>query len=232
MTDVFRSTLADQAYASIKRKLSELDLMHGDRLAEKELAEQLGISRTPLRQALQRLHHEGLIDLLPRSGWAVPKLDFSRLDELYDFRVVIEQYAVNRCISEEACRSRLKPLKAIWCVPISERVTDPVHVGSLDEHFHSTLVAAAGNNEMIRAHAYITEHIRLIRRLDFIKPTRVNTTYDEHTEVMRWIFEKDIDQSQLTLRDHILSSKKQSREITLNAMFARRDRHEVTSQAN
>ena len=222
MIEALRSTLADQAYASIKSKLSGLDLMPGDRLSEKELADQLGISRTPVRQALQRLHHEGLLDLSSKIGWMVPKLDFERLDELYDFRVVIEQYAAQVCASDAGCAKKLEALKSIWCVAKTKRLTDPVKVGQLDEQFHETLVAAAGNQEMVRAHTYITEHIRLIRRLDFIKSDRIQATYDEHAKVLALIFAGKGQQSKAALEAHILSSKQQSRAITLEAMYQRR----------
>jgi DNA-binding GntR family transcriptional regulator len=229
MMDALRSTLADQAYLSIKAKLAELDLMPGDRLSEKELADQLGISRTPVRQALQRLHHEGLLDLSPKLGWAVPQLNFDRLNELYDFRVVIEQYAAHCCATKPESLEKLRPLKAIWCVPTTERLTDPIEVGLLDERFHETLVAASGNREMVRAHGYITEHIRLIRRLDFIKPERVQATYHEHSNLLNLIFAGEVKEVSSALKAHILSSKHQSRAITLEAMFQRRQAHAVNA---
>lgn len=220
--EALRSTLADQAYHSIKEKLSELDLMPGDRLSEKELAEQLGISRTPVRQALQRLHHEGLLDLSAKLGWTVPQLDFDRLDELYDFRVVIEQAAAQCCATSPGCQEKLLPLKAIWCAPHDQRLSDPVQVGQLDEAFHTTLVAASGNREMVRSHNYITEHIRLIRRLDFIKPERVQVTYDEHSHILALIFAGDAEKATAALKAHVLLSKNQSRAITLEAMYQKR----------
>ena len=222
MTEALRSTLADQAYQRIKGKLAGLDWMPGDRLSEKELASELGISRTPIRQALQRLHHEGLMDLSPKLGWTVPQLNFDRLDDLYDFRVVIEQFAAQCAATDPECLDKLRPLRAIWCVPVAERLSDPLQVGLLDEQFHETLVAASGNLEMVRAHRYITEHIRLIRRLDFIKPDRVQATYDEHAKLLELIFAGQASDVSAQLKAHILSSKHQSRAITLETMYQRR----------
>ncbi len=217
-----RPTLADQAYQSIKDRLAELDLLPGDRLSEKELAEQLSISRTPVRQALQQLHHEGLIDLHAKHGWSVPGLDFARLDALYDFRVVIEQYAISRCVSDAVCREKLEPQRAIWCVTEENRLTDPLQVGQLDEQFHHALVKAAGNDEMLRTHVYITERIRLIRRLDFIKPDRIASTYVEHAKMLELVFCANLSQAQSEMGAHIQTSKIQSRQITIEAIYARR----------
>ena len=64
-------SLADQAYARIKKRIFDFDLMPGDRLSESELAQQIKVSRTPLRQALQRLQHEGFVEAIPKVGWLV-----------------------------------------------------------------------------------------------------------------------------------------------------------------
>lgn len=228
-----RPTLADQAYQSIKARLAGLDLLPGDRLSEKELAEHLGISRTPVRQAMQQLHHEGLLDLHPKHGWSVPGLDFERLDELYDFRVLIEQYAISRCVSDPACQARLVSERAIWCVAKKERLTDPLRVGHLDEQFHLALVEAAGNQEMVRTHIYITDRIRIIRRLDFIKPDRISATYEEHARILELVFGGHLTQAQAEAKEHILMSKVQARQITVEAIYARRaqalERHEGES---
>ena len=162
------------------------------------------------------------MDLFPKTGWAVPQLNFDRLDELYDFRVLVEQYAAQCCATSPERLELLLPLKAIWCVPIAQRLGDPVQVGLLDEQFHETLVAASGNREMVRSHHYITEHIRLVRRLDFIKPERVDATYDEHSNILNLIFAGEVEQVSAGLQGHILISKTQSRAITLEAMYQRR----------
>jgi len=101
-------SLADQAYARIKKRIFDFDLMPGDRLSESELAEQIQVSRTPLRQALQRLQHEGFVQAMPKVGWLVPPLSFEKFDELYDFRVLIECFAVRELCAAAEERSELR----------------------------------------------------------------------------------------------------------------------------
>jgi DNA-binding GntR family transcriptional regulator len=222
MSDPGELRLADRAYMRIKERLADLDLMPGDRLSEKELAEQLQISRTPIREALQRLHHEGLIDLSHKSGWSVPQLDFERMDQLYDFRILIERHAALVC-AQNPCRSdALQELASIWRVPKERQLADPLQVGRLDEMFHQTLVQAAGNAEITRVHADITEKIRLIRRLDFTKPSRIEATYAEHQAIIELIWKGQSELAQSALAEHITASKLQSRSITLEEMFRRR----------
>ena len=88
------SSLAEHAYAQIKQKIFNFEMMPGDLISEGNLAKLVAVSRTPLRQALQRLQHGGFIKAIPKIGWQVSPLDFNKLDELYDFRILIELNAL------------------------------------------------------------------------------------------------------------------------------------------
>ena len=114
-------TLADQAYAQIKRMIFEFALMPGDRFSESELAQGVAVSRTPLRQALQRLEREGFLRVMPKIGWQVAPLDFDRFDELYDLRVLLECHAV-QCLAEAEQRAALQALADVWLCPVAERL--------------------------------------------------------------------------------------------------------------
>jgi DNA-binding GntR family transcriptional regulator len=215
------STLAERAYGLIKQRIFDFELMPGDRFSELELAQQVQVSRTPLRQALQRLQREGFMQVFPKSGWLVTPLDFDQFDELYDFRILIEGYAV-RHLCEAEDRPGLKALAAIWLIPAAEREPDGRRVGQLDEAFHSELVRAAGNREMLKAHRDLTERIRIIRRLDFTKPRRVEVTYQEHAKILRAITQRRSDEAQRLLRSHIEQSKMEVRHITLDMLYRAR----------
>ena len=215
------ATLAERAYGIIKQRIFNFELMPGDRFSELELAQQVQVSRTPLRQALQRLQREGFMQVFPKSGWLVTPLDFDQFDELYDFRVLIECFAV-RHLCEAEDRPGLKELAAIWLIPASEREPDGRRVGQLDESFHSELVKASGNREMFKAHRDLTERIRIIRRLDFTKPRRVEVTYQEHAKILRAITQRRSDEAQRLLRSHIEQSKLEVRHITLDMLYRAR----------
>ena len=195
--------------------------MPGDRVSETELAQRTAVSRTPLRAALQRLEREGFLKLLPRQGWQVAPLDFDVMDELYDLRTLIECEAA-RHLAEREQRPGLRQLADIWLVPAAERLQDAAEVGALDERFHALLVQGSGNREMARVHREITERIRIIRRLDFTKPARVEATYDEHARILRAITRRRTDEAQRLLRAHIQQSKLEVRHITLDMLYRAR----------
>jgi DNA-binding GntR family transcriptional regulator len=218
--------LAETVYARIKAEIFDFRLLPGDRFTETEIAERFDVSRTPVRDALYRLKHEGFVDVGFRAGWSVHQLDFARFDELYDLRILIECAAVARlCQSDRDID--LDGLRATWLVPMAARETRGRDIAQLDEAFHHALVAAAANQEMVRVHADVTEKIRIIRRLDFLKVARVAATYEEHAKLLRLILRRRADDAITLLRAHITQSKEEVREITLHMLHEARAAHSV-----
>ena len=219
-----RANLAEQVYAALKGQLHDFLLVPGDRFSEAELGARLGVSRTPVREALFRLRNEGLLDVESKSGWFVRPIDFGKLEQLYDLRVVLESAAVGRLCASTETPPALEELKAVWLLPVAERLADGRAVGALDEQFHATLVRAAGNDEMARVHWDVTERIRIIRRLDFTRGDRIEATYAEHGKILRAVIQRKADTAQLLLRTHIEQSKAEVRKITLHALHEARQR--------
>jgi len=217
-------SLADQAYAEIKKRIFDFALMPGDRLSESELAQQIAVSRTPLRQALQRLQHEGFVEAIPKVGWLIPPLDFEKFDELYEFRVLIECHAVRALCASDKDRSRLHKLSRVWSVAAKDRIDDPDKVSMLDEAFHGQIVEGTGNRELLRTYREITERMRIVRRLDFYNAERIAATYDEHTKVLAAIQKRRTDEAQRLLRAHIEQSRLEVRKITLGMLYQARTR--------
>ena len=211
------SKLAAPVYERLKADIFEFRLMPGTRFSENEVARRARVSRTPVREALFRLEREGYLEVHPKSGWSVRALDFEALDHLYDARVVIECAAVQRLCAGNP-RAALAALEKVWLVAPRNRLSDGARVARLDEEFHTTLVAAAGNPELARIHHTITERIRIVRRLDFTHPERVVYTYLEHGQILRAILARRSARAVALLRAHIESSKAEVRKISLHRL--------------
>jgi DNA-binding GntR family transcriptional regulator len=224
MTVPAHRSRSELVYAQLKQDVADFKLVPGDRFTENELSERLGVSRTPVREALQRLQQEGYVEVLFRNGWRVLPFDFEQFEQLYDLRMVLETTAVQRICAdgEHIDRDRLAQLAAIWLVPVAERSGDIKQVAQWDEEFHCSLVAAAGNAEMTRVHRDVTERIRIIRRLDFTKQARIDATYEEHGKILRAIQRKRADAAALLLRTHIQTSQAEVRKITLHQVHLAR----------
>jgi DNA-binding GntR family transcriptional regulator len=138
-----------------------------------------------------------------------------RFDALYDLRIVLECAAVERLCQSDR-EFDLDDLREIWLVPPGDRETRAKEIARLDEAFHQTLVEAAGNRELARVHAEVTEKIRIIRRLDFLKESRIDATYEEHARILRQILRRRADPAVILLKAHITQSKQEVRKITLH----------------
>ncbi len=218
------ASLSDTVYSALKGELHDFRWVAGDRLSEAELGQRLGVSRTPVREALFRLRNEGFIDVEAKTGWFVKAIDFQRLDQLYDLRIVLESASVAKLMTRRDDPAELEQLKDIWLVPAAERLADGREVGALDEAFHAALVRATGNAEMARVHAEVTDRIRIVRRLDFTRADRIEATYAEHAKILRAILQRRAEPAQLYLRSHIEQSKVEVRKITLHTLHEARAR--------
>jgi len=138
MPDDSKRNLAYSVYEQLRTELFDFRLLPGDRFSEIEVAERTGTSRTPVRQALYRLHREGFLEVRPRSGWEVKPLDFEQLDALYELRILLEQGAVRRlaALTPEQLNAALAPLEVRWLVSAKKRNADVGEVAGWDEDFH------------------------------------------------------------------------------------------------
>jgi DNA-binding GntR family transcriptional regulator len=214
--------LAEQVYQLLKQDIFNFRLFPGDRFSENDIAQHYGVSRTPMRDALFRLAREGYLEVGFRRGWKVCDLDFNRLDQLYDLRIVLELAALERLSG--APHDAMEALRAVWCIDQEQRESDPAAMFVLDECFHRGLVCAAGNDEMLRVHNEVTERIRIVRRLDFLKAHRTSATYDEHSTMLNLIHRGRFAEAEILLRAHITQSKLEVQKITLSMLATARDK--------
>ena len=151
------------------------------------------------------------------AAWQIPPIDLEYFQDLYDFRIDLELIAI-RSICHSEVPPDLSMLKIFWLVSDEERSSDGQVVANADEIFHSTLVNAAGNSEMSRVHADITERIRIIRRLDFIESSRITAAYDEHANLLRALIKRKQELAEVLLKSHIAVSRTEIRNLTLHRL--------------
>ncbi len=212
---------ADQVYMAVKQDIFDFRLLPGDSFTESQVAERMEVSRTPVREALFRLERDGYLQVHFRSGWSVKPFDFQQFENLYDLRLVLETAAIRK-LCEQTDPAGLEQLEKVWLVTKKKRLADEMAVSINDEQFHMTLVSSANNPEIARVHSDVMERIRIIRRLDFTQPHRIEKTYDEHAKILEAIAHHRADQAIMLLRAHIEASKAEVRKITLHRLHTAR----------
>ncbi|KAF1049036.1 MAG: HTH-type transcriptional repressor RspR [Herbaspirillum frisingense] len=219
-------SLPEYVYARLRQDIFDMRLLPGDQITETEIAAYFKVSRTPVRQALQRLQGDGLMQGYVRGGWEVVPIDFKRFSDLYDMRKLIETHAVRRLCAHDAEQatdlSVIDGLRAVWCVPLAQRELDGPKAALLDEVFHQTLVRAAGNQEMADTFDRLTDRIRIVRRLDFLYGDCLHSTYDEHAAILGCIAAGDGEQAMRLMGEHIDGSHAEVNQITLHRLHSAR----------
>lgn len=214
-------------YRQLKDMILGFSLYPGARVTENELATRFGVSRTPVREALQRLAAEGYVTIRPKQGCFIREIDIEVINAYYEVRIALEMQVL-----ELACTSmsdaRLRKLAAAWA---PEQVPDrPPPVETMvarDEGFHVTLAGGSGNAVMARYLRDVNEHIHIVRRLDFTDSERVEQTYAEHHAIVRHLLERDLKGARGLMLRHIRKSADVAKAITLTQLAQQRIRARV-----
>jgi DNA-binding GntR family transcriptional regulator len=197
----------DTAYSELKRRLLQGDFPLGERLSEVPLAAQIGVSRTPVREALARLHAEDLVERHPDGGYRPAPPDLPRTHELYEVRFALELHALANPAGGQHDLAALGELRSEWVdLGSGDAPVDPGFV-LLDEDFHVRLAAAGGNGALVDVLIGINERIRPIRMHDFLTAERVTTTIEEHTAIVDAVLADACDQAARRLRRHLTQSR-------------------------
>lgn len=201
----------DRAYDAIRRMAIDFELKPGERLNESELAGRLETSRTPLREALNRLSMEGFLVRDGKRGFRCRSLDAKQVFDLYELRGAIEAAAA-RIACQRAEDSGLAQLDDLC--ETDEDIIESLPNSTLidrDEAFHEALVGASGNDEMVRSLKLVNSQIRFIRGLD--RETKHLRSESEHRDIARAMIARDADQAADLLASHIYRRKDEILEV-------------------
>ncbi|HUP75120.1 MAG TPA: GntR family transcriptional regulator [Acidimicrobiales bacterium] len=198
-------SLATDTYESLKRAIVVGHYRLGARLGEERLARDYGVSRTPVREALVRLHVDGLVTRHPDGGWTPTVPNLAVVRELYEVRIALEIGALRgpRRSGRTHDRRLLDDLRREWQELADDPPpSDPVFVLS-DEAFHLRLAEAAGNRELAELLRRVNERIRAVRMRDFVTLERMSRTIDEHLSITDAVINGDIDRACESFEQHL-----------------------------
>ena len=191
-----RTLRSDVAYHELKRQLLAGDFPLNIRLGEERLALALGVSRTPIREALLRLHAEGLVRRGQDGGFEPIAPDVRSIRHLYEVRSTLELQALRRPERTGTPHDLavVEELRTDWRALQEESAeeADPSFV-LLDESFHVTLAEAAGNPVVADLLRQVNERIRIVRSQDFMTASRILQTIDEHISITDAVLAGDVD---------------------------------------
>lgn len=210
-----KSETAQGIYLKLRNLILNFEIQPNSRLTETELATYFKVSRTPIREALQRLEAEELISIRPKQGCFVRSMDFDEFTDYYQIRVSLEMLSLETaCVNmpDEA----LEKLCAVWEKNVS--IGDPGNaerIANLDEAFHIELAEGGGNRVLVKMLGDINNRIRIVRRLDFTDQERISKTYEEHYEILQSLLKRDVLTAKNNMVDHIKKSEEFTKMLTM-----------------
>ena len=206
-------SFADRAYYAIRELIVTLELAPGAVVREPELTERLGIGRTPVREALRRLAQERLVEVFPRRGMFVTKVDVRDLARLCEVRLALEPEAA-RLAAERATQADLAELRAVLTELDVRRKRDPRALIDLDERIHRAIYHASHNPylaetlEQYYAHALRIWMVALAR-------TDIGAAVGGHHAVLEAVVRGDGARAAGLMREHVESFEAPVRDVLL-----------------
>ncbi|WP_181161870.1 GntR family transcriptional regulator [Burkholderia cenocepacia] len=179
---------ADAIAASLRDMIINGELAAGERLVERDLAERFGISRIPMREAIQRLEREGLLDIFRNRGAVVRMLSASDVQEIYDLRVLLEGDAIYRSVKrlDDETLARAELVHRLL-----GDATVPRRQGELNREFHALLYSCCGNARQLKSIAELRGQVERYERLQATLLADTSAFQVEHDDILQACLERD-----------------------------------------
>ncbi|MFJ3698196.1 GntR family transcriptional regulator [Streptomyces sp. NPDC090052] len=192
-----------RVHALLRSRITSLELLPGTPLSENELAAELDVSRTPVREALILLGEESLVDVFPKLGTFVSRISVDAVLEAQFMREALELAALREAV-ERADAEDIAALRAILDAQRAALTTaDPDAFFEQDEAFHRRLMEASGYRTLWRTVTTAKAHLDRARRLSLPLPHRIENLIAEHTAVVDALEQRDAGSAEKALRGHL-----------------------------
>ncbi len=204
-TGTERVLLKDQAYVELKRLIQSGEFPPHLALSERQLSERLGMSKTPIRAALENLEMQGLVTVSPQRGIFIRELSARETGELFDVRLAVEPFASAKLAQLSwsiAQRAALK--KNLACQKRAVKAEDPLAAAELDFEFHRLLAQVLDNREIVAWLEKCFDQLhRSVLHINRLVPGRLQTSYADHVGIAHAIMDGDQSKSRLLMQEHL-----------------------------
>jgi DNA-binding GntR family transcriptional regulator len=204
---------AEQVYLRLRRLIVEGHYPPGSRLVEERLAQELGVSRTPVRQALGRAAAEGLVQIFPNRGAVARSFSADDLLEIYDLRAALEGQAANRAASRilpeqlATLRATAAALEQALERPFAARADEIHFLVEQNAIFHDTIIAACGNGRLATVVANVVNVPLQFRSFYWYSPDERRISNFFHRSILYALSQGDGDRARAMMREHIFHGR-------------------------
>ncbi|MEO0795298.1 MAG: GntR family transcriptional regulator [Verrucomicrobiota bacterium] len=201
---------SEDIFNILQSRILSWEYQPGHRLKEDELCREFDVSRIPIREALSRLSQIHLVERKAHVGCSVKRWTLEEINELYEFRVALETYVVEALAQKEDPIAELKELKKEWQGYLTE--TDDTSFAqknwsTRDEHFHETLAAALGNQQILNSLQDVNSRLRFLRVQDITTQEVLTKSSKQHISIINAIRRSDDESAKKLMRTNIQMGK-------------------------
>ncbi|MDE2305120.1 MAG: GntR family transcriptional regulator [Gammaproteobacteria bacterium] len=201
---------AERAYVTVREGILCGTYAAGSRLTETEVAQAAGVSRTPVREALRRLHAEGLVEFEPNHGAVVAAFELEDAEEIFELRSLLEPICARRA-AERATPELVAELRALAEQQVAECARrGPGHlsrIGELNDRFHRAVQRAAASPRLAKTLAGLIEAPLILRTFAQYSSGELQRSADQHLELVQAIAARDGVWAHSVMRAHILAGR-------------------------
>jgi len=202
-----RKSLGQDVFEYLKNSIIDQTIEPGSRLVESKLAEMLGISRTPLREALHKLEREDWIEKAPSGGFQVVSLTRNDIEETFGIRSVLEAYAAR--LAAENCRENdlipLEKKRAEYQRCLDKKANDKLQ--KINTEFHDLLYALSRNPKLVKMINQLRAQISRFRQIILKQDEYAHESNEDHVKMLAAIKNRDGDAVEKLVREHIIKGK-------------------------
>lgn len=197
------NSLHSRVYNRIRNDILNGVYEPGESLVETKLSEELGVSRTPVREALRQLELEGLVQSVPNKGVTVTGISTQDIQDIYTIRMMIEGLAA-RWAAEKATPDELEELKE--AIDLEEFYTAKHNYGSLlrfDTRFHDIIFKASKSKPLMYTLSTFHRYVQKARKVSMSSPERAAEVLEEHKAILQAIIDRDADRAEKLMTEHV-----------------------------
>jgi DNA-binding GntR family transcriptional regulator len=196
----------DLATEEIRDYIHSGKLEPGDRIRADELAEQLGISRTPVRDALQVLRTEGLVEILPRVGVFVRRITPSEIEEVYALKLAVEPLAASWAAQRGSTSAKVKLQGLLDGLHAAAEERDIRRAAETVDQIHNEIFTLAGSEVFSDVYRVFHARVKILRQFNMSQPGRLQISRHQHSEIVEAIVSGDGEWAAKTMTAHLMDA--------------------------
>ena len=207
--------LRDVVFNTLREAILRGDLQPGERLMELQLAAKLGVSRTPIREAIRMLEQEGLAVTVPRKGAEVAKMTLKGMEDVLEIRGALDEFAVQLACERITEEQLLELKKRKQDFEVSLKSGDVKQIAEADVHFHDVIYEATENPKLVILLNNLREQIYRYR-IEYIKKAENHPILiKEHEAIFDALMKRNQEEAKLSIREHVENQATAVKEVIM-----------------